>query len=80
MFLWLGAFLIICSILYAANETLKRKRLSGRAHARESGTLEPRSQRLTFLGLGRNWPGLVLFVVGVALLILGAAFQTDLPG
>lgn len=83
MLIWLGVFLVICSVLYAVNEALRRRRLSGRARTPEGiseGTLEPRRQRLAFLGLGRNWPGIVLFVLGVALLFIGAAFQTDVPG
>jgi hypothetical protein len=82
MLTWIGAFLVICSLLYMANEALRHRRLSGRGQFPEAlndRTLEPQRQRLAFLGLGRNWPGMVLFVLGVALLLIAVVVQTDLP-
>jgi hypothetical protein len=77
--IWLGALLIICGVLFMANEALWGKRLSGTARPPKrvkGGTLEPRKQGLGFLGLARNWPGIALVALGAALLLIGAMIST----
>jgi len=75
--IWLGALLVILGLLHMAYETLWSRRLSDPPRSRQGAddtTLEPPRQGLRFLGFGRNWPGAVLFVLGLLLLLWGAAF------
>ncbi|WP_083338533.1 hypothetical protein [Ensifer sp. LCM 4579] len=69
-----GAFLVICGLLYMIAAALSRRRLSKEpdpaVEPRQS--LEPRRQGLRFLGVGRNWPGVVLMFIGALLLLYGA--------
>ena len=75
----IGALLLVAGIVYMAGATLKRGRLSdpapvdtapGRMIPATTGpTLEPERRGLRFLGLTTNWPGLLMLVVGAALLL-----------
>jgi hypothetical protein len=71
----LGAFLVICGVLYMAKEALSARRLSQSpqsSRATPDVTLEPRHQGVAFFGFRRNWPGIVLMAAGATLLLLGA--------
>ncbi|CAN7412999.1 hypothetical protein [Rhizobium sp. LjRoot254] len=71
----LGSILFILGLLYLFREALVSRRLSDPHRtngANAKPALEPRGQGLRFLGLGRNWPGLAMIVVGSILLISGA--------
>ena len=71
----LGALLVLGGILYMARTAIWRGPLSGRDSARPvRGTLEPPQRSVRFLGLGTNWPGLLLMAVGAILLVSGAGF------
>lgn len=75
--IWLGALMVILGLLQMAYATLWSRRLSDPPRSQQSAddtTLEPPGQGLRFLGLERNWPGATLFVLGLLLLIWGAAF------
>jgi hypothetical protein len=64
----LGALLVLGGILYMARATIWRGSLS-----RPTGyTLEPTRRGVGFLGVGANWPGIVLMAIGAVLLVLGA--------
>jgi hypothetical protein len=71
----LGALLVLGGILYMARTAIWRGPLSGRDSARPvRGTLEPPQRSVRFLGLGTNWPGLLLMAIGAILLVSGASF------
>ncbi|RXT41815.1 hypothetical protein [Bradyrhizobium betae] len=71
----LGALLIIGGLLYMLRATIWRGPLSGRDSSRPvRGTLEPPRRGLGFLGIGSNWPGIVLMAAGVVLMASGASF------
>lgn len=40
----------------------------------EGETLEPKHQGFRFLGISKNWPGLVIIILGALLLLLGGYF------
>ena len=75
----LGALLTVAGIVYMAGAALRRGRLSDPAPtapdrpapnlATPGPTLEPRRRGLGFLGLSQNWPGLLMMVVGILLLL-----------
>jgi hypothetical protein len=70
-----GSILFILGLLYLFREALVRRRLSDPHRTNDTNAtpaLEPRGQGVRFLGLGRNWPGLAMMVVGAILLISGA--------
>jgi hypothetical protein len=71
--IWLGALLVIAGVLFLANQAIGRGRLSGQGASSSApvDTLEPPRQSMRFLGMGSNWPGIVLIVVGGALLLFG---------
>ena len=73
MMTWLGALLIVGGVLYMAGAAIFRGRLSD-PHTTPAGvrTLEPPRRGLRFLGLGANWPGLVLIVIGVIMMFSGS--------
>ena len=72
--IWLGAFLVIVGLIYAAAQPIWRGRLSRRSAADVAGgTLEPRRPGAG-LGIAANWPGLAMIAIGAILLLLGAAF------
>jgi hypothetical protein len=71
----LGALLVLGGILYMARTAIWRGPLSGPDSARPvRDTLEPPRRSVRFLGLGTNWPGILLMVIGAVLLISGASF------
>lgn len=75
LIIWLGAFLVVCGLIYMVYEALSRGRLSGTrrpAAGVKDGTLEPRRHGVGFLGLTGNWPGLALMGAGFLLMLLGA--------
>ena len=70
-----GALLVLCGILYMALTatwwgSLSRPRSSGPVPT----TLEPSRHGMRFLGLGANWPGILLMAIGAVLLLSGANF------
>ena len=70
----LGALLAIGGVLYMAGIAIWRGPLSGPESSRPvRDTLEPPRRNLRFLGLGANWPGILLMVIG-AILLVGASF------
>jgi sulfite exporter TauE/SafE len=71
----LGALLVLGGILYMARTAIWRGPLSGPDSSRPvRDTLEPPQRSVRFLGLGTNWPGILLMVIGAVLLISGASF------
>lgn len=71
----LGALLILGGLLYMARATIWRGPLSGRdSPGRVRDTLEPPRRGLGFLGLGANWPGVLLMAAGAMLMASGASF------
>ncbi|WBL82123.1 hypothetical protein I3J27_17455 [Bradyrhizobium xenonodulans] len=71
----LGALLIFGGLLYMLRATIWRGPLSGRDSSRPvRGTLEPPRRGLGFLGIGSNWPGILLMAAGVVLMASGASF------
>ena len=74
--IWLGALLVVCGVLYLAGQAIWRGRMSepGPSSLGSRNTLEPAHRGVRFLGLGLNWPGLVLIVVGAIMLLFGGAF------
>jgi hypothetical protein len=69
----LGALLLLGGLVWMAAAAINRGRLSDPdLNPGDAGrpTLEPRHRGLAFLGLGANWPGLVLVVLGAVLLLL----------
>jgi hypothetical protein len=68
MVIGLGALLVFGGVIW-------RGSLSGSGSSRSGpvrDTLEPPRRGLGFLGLGPNWPGLLLIVIGAILLLSGA--------
>ena len=71
----LGALLVLGGVLYMARSAIWRGSLSGPGSSRPvRGTLEPPQRSVRFLGLGTNWPGILLMAVGAVLLVAGASF------
>ena len=66
----LGVLLVIGGVLYMARATIWRGSLSRPAR----DTLEPPRRGMRFLGLGTNWPGILLMAIGAVLLVSGASF------
>jgi hypothetical protein len=65
----LGALLVLGGILYMVRATIWRGSLSRPA----GDTLEPTRRGVGFLGVGANWPGLLLMAIGAVLLLSGAS-------
>jgi hypothetical protein len=70
-----GALLVLGGILYMVRTaiwwgSLSRPRSSGPV----PDTLEPSRRGVRFLGLGANWPGILLMAIGAVLLLSGASF------
>lgn len=63
---WLGAFLIVAGVAWAAITTIQRGRLSDP----EPGTLEPRG-RGRRLSLVADLPAFVVILIGVILIFAG---------
>ena len=73
--IWSGALLVLIGVLFMAAQPIWRGRLSGRRSRSAvvgANTLEPPTPGAGF-GLGTNWPGLALVVLGAILLLVGAA-------
>jgi hypothetical protein len=71
----LGALLVLGGVLYTARSAIWRGPLSGPDSSRPvRDTLEPPRHGLRFLGLGTNWPGILLMAVGAGLLLSAASF------
>lgn len=64
----LGALLVLGGLLYMVRATIWRGSLSRPA----GDTLEPTRRGLGFLGVGANWPGIILMAIGALLLVSGA--------
>ena len=69
----LGALLVLGGILYMARAAIWRGPLSG-SSGPVGDTLEPPRRGVGFLGLGTNWPGILLMAIGAILLVSGASF------
>lgn len=81
----IGALLFMGGVIYMAGAALTRGRLSDPApvHAAPDSrtpnlatpgpTLEPQRRGLRFLGLGANWPGLLMIAAGAVLLLSAVA-------
>jgi hypothetical protein len=70
----LGALLIICGVVYMAAQPMLQGRLSRLRRvtpARPGNTLEP-ERPAKGLGLGSNWPGLLMIGLGGILLLFWA--------
>ncbi|SFM02977.1 hypothetical protein SAMN03159423_4922 [Bradyrhizobium sp. NFR13] len=68
-----GVLLAFTGVVYMARAAIWRGPLSGQNSFRPLGdTLEPPRRSMRFLGLGTNWPGLLLVAVGAVLLVAGA--------
>jgi hypothetical protein len=71
----LGALLLLCGVLYMARTAIWWGPLSGPDSSRPArDTLEPPRRSMQFLGLGTNWPGILLMAIGAVLLVSGASF------
>jgi hypothetical protein len=71
LFVWAGAILVLCGVLFTAAKALGRGRLSEARPGEAADTLEPRGGNRG-LRLGANWPGLALVGLGALLLLIGA--------
>jgi hypothetical protein len=69
--IWLGALLVIIGVVLLASQAIWRGRLSGQGASAPAGTLEPPRRGMRFLGIDSNWPGIVVLVLGAALLLFG---------
>jgi hypothetical protein len=71
--IWLGALLFVIGMVLLANKAIWRGRLSGQGTSPSAAakTLEPPHRGMRFLGLGSNWPGILMIVLGGALLLVG---------
>jgi hypothetical protein len=65
----LGAMLVLGGLLYMARSAIFLGALSRPTR----GTLEPPRRGVGFLGLGANWPGILLMAIGAAMLVSGAS-------
>ena len=77
MVIGLGALLVFGGVLYMVRAAIWRGPLSGSGSSRsgpERNTLEPPRRGVGFLGLGTNWPGILLMAIGAVLLVSGASF------
>jgi hypothetical protein len=74
--IWLGALLFVIGIVLLAGQAIYRGRMSepGPAGLGSRNTLEPAHRGVRFMGLGSNWPGLLLVALGAILLIFGGYF------
>jgi hypothetical protein len=69
----LGVLLVLGGILYLARTAIWRGPLSGPdSSGPVRDTLEPPQRSVRFLGLGTNWPGILLMAIGAVLLVSGA--------
>jgi hypothetical protein len=72
----LGVLLVLGGVLYTARTAIWRGSLSGpdSSSRRVRDTLGPPRRSMKFLGLGTNWPGILLMAIGAILLVSGASF------
>jgi hypothetical protein len=72
----LGALLVLGGVLYMARTAIWRGSLSGPDSSSQPvrDTLEPPRRSARFLGIGTNWPGILLMAIGAILLVSGASF------
>jgi hypothetical protein len=71
----LGALLVLGGLMYMVRTAIWRGPLSGQGSSRPTReTLEPPRRGVRFLGLGTNWPGIVLMAIGAGLLVSGGSF------
>ena len=72
----LGALLVLSGVLYTVRTAIWRGPLSGPDSSRQPvrDTLEPPTRSMRFLGVGTNWPGILLIAIGAVLLLSGAGF------
>src|ERR1700738_2253606 len=76
----LGALLVLGRLLYMVRAAIWRGPLSGRGSSRPArDTLEPPRRGLGFLGVGTNWPGILLMAIGSILLVSGAVSSLTHP-
>src|SRR5258708_19842442 len=72
----LGALLVLGGVLYMARAAIWRGPLSGADSPRPvRDTLEPPRRGVRFLGLGTNWPGILLMAIGAILLAFFGPFR-----
>jgi len=70
----LGALLVLGGILYMARTAIWRGPLSGHDSSRPvRDTLEPPRRSVRFVGLGTNWPGILLMVMALCAVLLGGS-------
>ena len=77
MVIGLGALLVFGGVLYMVRAVIWRGSLSRLGSSRSGpvrNTLEPPRRAVGFLGLGANWPGILLMAIGAILLVSGASF------
>ena len=76
LIIWLGALLFVIGIVLLAGQAIWHGRMSepGPAGLGSRNTLEPAHRGVRFMGLGPNWPGLLLVAVGATLLLVGGSF------
>jgi len=67
---------VLGGLLYMVRATIWRGPLSGPDSSRpvRDTTLEPPRRGLGFLGIGANWPGILLMAIGAVLLVSGGRF------
>ena len=71
--IWLGALLVVAGVLYLASQAIWRGRLSGQGTPlrRQPTRWSRRGAACGSWGSDSNWPGILLIVVGGALLLIG---------
>lgn len=69
----IGALLVVLGILFLVKGALGSRPLSN-PHRTPTGnrTLEPKGQKLQFLGLSRNWVGFLLIAIGLVSIAVGS--------
>lgn len=68
----IGALLVIAGLILTAFTAMSRGRMSKPRNSAENPagpTLEPARRNLGFLGVTSNWPGIVLTIIGIILLL-----------
>jgi hypothetical protein len=77
MVIGLGALLVFGGVLYMVRAVIGRGSLSGSGSSCSGpvrNTLEPPRRGTGFLGLGTNWPGILLMAIGAIPLVSRASF------
>jgi len=72
---WFGASMAVCGLVYLAFDSILSRQAGRETEARKDAagrTGTPRRE-VGFLGTTRSWPGAVMVVVGMGLLLVGAA-------